>query len=90
MGIFAAIGCALALLGLHKWDLRDTSYYKSQKRLIDEFELKADILKQQLAAGLITQDEHDALRKKAFDEKGEQSFINTIRETQVGFKNYKR
>jgi len=89
MGIFAAIGCALGLWGLHKWDLRDTSYYKSQKRLMDEFEIKADILKQQLAAGIITQDEHDELRKKFFDEKNEQSFINTIRETQVGFKNYK-
>ena len=89
MGIFSAIGCFLSLWGLHKWDLRDTSYYKSQKRLIDEFDSTADSLKKDLEAGLITQDEHDTLRKIAFDKKGEQSFINTVRETQVGFKNYK-
>lgn len=88
--LFLTIGCILGLWLLCKWGDRDTKFFKSQMTLKNEYELKIMVLKQQLDAGHITQDEYDKLQTEAFDRYLDEDFVNTVRNTQIGFKDYRK
>lgn len=87
--LFVTIGCFLGLYLLCKWGDRDTGYFKSQMAIKNEYDVKQKTLDQRFQAGLMTQEEYEKFSDSAREAYYDEDFVNTVRHTQIGFKDYR-